>query len=126
MDLKKCTSSLVIWDSCGTFYWRDRMAESYGGVSVTLQSSIHRSVGKLVSQCPVIMVSAKPCLFPPKRRDSATPEYREYLPPAWQKLVGHRVVMDRMEGAGSGQYVAIPLKNATASNRRYGCMAGYI
>ena len=90
--LKKAPSMLIVLDSLGSFYYREKMAEAYADSSVTLQNSIFRSLNRWSRSA--IILATKPCLLPPKTSDNPS-ETKEYLPNSWTKMVNYRLNLHR-------------------------------
>ena len=82
--------ALMVIDSIGTFYYRDKMTEAMAGEGTSLQKHALRCVAKLVAEKYVLLLAAKPVLFN-AREGQPEGEHREYMPPVWQKVVTFRV-----------------------------------
>ena len=90
----------MVLDSIGAFHYRDKMTEAGCGEGSTLAHFAVRTMAKLLAERTVVVLAAKPVLF--RARDGHAFEHREYLPPAWQSLVGFRLNLVRENGGDGG------------------------
>jgi RecA/RadA recombinase len=96
--------ALVIIDSMGAFFYRDKTTEAVAGEGTALQKHALRILVKLVADRCVLVIAAKPALFNPwdgKRYLG----HREYMPRMWKNLVAFRVeVVARRPNESSGGF----------------------
>ena len=84
--------ALMLIDSLGSFFFRDKFTELVAGEGTSLQKVAVRTLARLVQEEKRILVlAAKPVLFNPKEERGGLGSHREYMPPAWQNLVEFRV-----------------------------------
>ncbi|CAM9738240.1 unnamed protein product [Chrysoparadoxa australica] len=97
---------VVAIDSLGSLVGKSKLSDS----ALVLQNAALRATARLASERSVVVMAAKPALFANLgwgqgmgNRSGSKMEHWEYMPSAWQKVVSHRVMLQRVPDQGEGQ-----------------------